>query len=182
MIAENKITKIVSFSPKFIVLACNTLSTAILNDYSNFCVKVFGVLPVVPPNKKTLLIATKATANSDYVKRIIKNKDADVISAEGLADEIERWVVGGKKPDIAERFKDTYKNYDVVSLGCTHYTLLKDEFSKVFPFSTICDGGDVTFEKIKGLLPTIQHAEQKGSVIFFNKKDEEWFYRLNREF
>ncbi len=181
-IASKKIKSIMTFSPKLIVLACNTLSATVLKDYSTNSVKVLGVLPFVPKGKRTLLVATQATLASDYVKNLYKNRKADVFAAKGLADEIESWIIGGKEPNLSERFFSVDRNYDCISLGCTHYSLISDEFRKIFPNSEILDGADLTFDKIKGLVPTIEHSPQAGSVVFFSDRDKYVFSLLNKRF
>lgn len=182
-IASEKTKRILTFSPKAVIFACNTLSTSALKEYTNFPVKVFGVSPKVVSDEKTLIICTKLTAESDFISNLIKENDGvDIKIMNGLAEEVETWVKGGKKPDVKKRFKETEKNYDSVVLGCTHYLFLKEEIAKIFPLSKISDGTDDTLAKIKGWLTTNYSANNNGELCFANNKDKECFLRFFKGF
>ncbi|MBO4262516.1 MAG: aspartate/glutamate racemase family protein, partial [Clostridia bacterium] len=172
-LAKKNVNTIMSFCPKEIIFACNTLSTAALSEYSNFCVKVSGVLPFVPSGEKTLLLCTSATAASERV-RSLKAENADIFVAvmDGLADEIEEWIRGGNKPDVYRRLSGLKKDYECVSLGCTHYTHLKEDIKRIFPKSRVVGGEDVFSEGFQGRMTTSENKSKKGEVLFLDKAYE----------
>ena len=175
VIAQKNISSIMTFCPKMIILACNTLSTSLLSSFSHFTVPVFGVFPFVPTGKKTLLVCTPLTAESDYVLDLkTKNPDLTVFKAEGLAEAVENWIRGGEKPDIKKLFEGTEKDFEAVSLGCTHYLHLKGDFEKLFPASQIVDGSDNLFKQIKGELTTYPHFPQRGCVYLNDEGYNSW--------
>ncbi|MBR1867042.1 MAG: aspartate/glutamate racemase family protein [Clostridia bacterium] len=177
-IAERNLSSVMTFCPKLIVFACNTLSTAVLNNFSHFTVPVYGILPFVPENLKTLLICTPSTAESAYVRNLKKaNPKLVVYGAEGLAERVEDWVRGGEKPDVKEIAKKTGINFDAVSLGCTHYSHLKEDFAKIFPLSQIVDGSNKLFSQIQGALTTFPHFPQKGCVYLKDEGYKGWFLK-----
>ena len=178
-LAKVKIKSVLSFCPKAIIFACNTLSAAALGSYTNFPVKVFGVLPKVYGGEKSLIVATPSTAKSEYIKNLKRGEtDADVFSADGLATEVERWICGGEKPDLSARFSGVDKSYKAVVLGCTHYSFLKKDFAALFPSSVIRDGADETFKQVQGWLPTKENAGTAGELFFDDDTDKRIFYRF----
>lgn len=181
-LAREKTENILSFCPKAIIFACNTLSTVALEKYTNFPVKVFGVLPKIYPGERTLIISTPSTAQSDYVKNLTSQSNTDVLPAFGLADEIESWLGGGGKPDISVGFNGCKTNYDAVVLGCTHYSYLKSDFEKFFSSSVIRDGFTETCDKIQGWLPTNSNDSGTGEMFFNDEKDEYIFREFLKGF
>ena len=176
-LAEKKISEIFAFAPKVLIFACNTLSTAVLDGLKSYPVKIIGVKPFVADGKKTLLVCTKTTASSDYVKRLKdKNPLLDVFIADGLAEEVEAFVKDGTEPNLEKLFSKVDRDYDCVSLGCTHYTLIKDRFSSLFPKSEIIDGGNVVLKQIQGLVPTNKSSGEKGDIYFADDVYKEFFY------
>lgn len=176
--------KIVSFCPKLLVVACNTMSCALAEEERSFPFKTVFVTPFVPENEKTnkssggrksggkwLLLTTPATAKSDYVKRLISgDKNVDLLPQKGLAEKVEKWIKGGKKPDISLNFKDCEKNYDYVFLGCTHYGFLKNDFKKIFPESKIVSGEERAFGLVRTFLNTFDNNANGGCVCFVKSK------------
>ncbi len=179
-IASKNLYSIMTFCPKFIVFACNTLSTSVLNRFSNYTVPVYGILPFIPENKKTLLICTPATAESEYVDNLKKkHSQLEVYGAKGLAEQTEEWIRGGEKPNLSEFYKMAEREYEAVSLGCTHYSHLKNEFGEIFASSRIVDGTDRLFNEIKGALTTYPHFPQKGCVYLKDEGYKSWISSLN---
>ena len=150
--------KILSFAPKLVVVACNTMSCVMINKAINLPVKTVWVTPItddgVKSDGKTLLLTTSATARTKYVKRLIENrKNVTLSPQESLASEVEKWLKGCEKPDF-------------VSLGCTHYSHLKNEMQKIFPSSKIISGEDVAFQKIEKVLTTSDIKDDGGKCLY----------------
>lgn len=176
--------KILSFCPKLLVVACNTMSCALAEEERSFPFKTIFVTPFVPGNEKTnksscepetggkwLLLTTPATAKSDFVQRLISgDENVDLLPQKGLAERVEKWRKGGKKPDISLDFKNCKKNYDYVFLGCTHYGFLKNDFKKIFPDSKIVSGEGRAFGLVRTFLNTFDNDARGGCVCFVKSK------------
>lgn len=183
-IFENAITKIKSFCPKLLVVACNTMSCAVGEKIGELPFKTIFVKPFVPYRKKAnksslarneggkwLLLTTPATADSDFVKGLIKRDKSVTLSPQKeLAREVELWQAGGKKPDISLNFEDYPRDFDYVFLGCTHYGFLKKDFKKIFPNSRIVSSEDGAFDKIRNFLNTFDNC--CGENILYNAKSQ----------
>lgn len=121
-----------------VVIACNTLSTNLLNYFkSNLRVPVFGVFPPNDLEGKTLLLSTPATAKSRCVQALEKKYEVQALP--NLAGEIEDNIFRLEKVVVPPLFKGDVDN---VILGCTHYIFLKDKFQKIYPGARIFDGVD----------------------------------------
>ncbi|HBF86882.1 MAG TPA: hypothetical protein DDW54_04295 [Clostridiales bacterium] len=165
-IVSRNLDKLIKFTPKLIVIACNTASTVAKKTISEKTVETIGVFPTVGKNGKTVLICTEATAKSGYVRELKeKYPSLAVFPEKNLARDIEKAVSDGGVPEIdAEK----YKNYDYVSLGCTHYTYIKERLLKIYPPERILSGEDAAFFKIRSFLNSHRHSGQEGSVNFMN--------------
>ena len=154
------------FIPKLIVVACNTASTVAAKAIQGRRVKTVGVYPKVNPTGTTALICTDATARSAYVKKLSeKTKGLTVFSESDLASEIEKAVLSGDRPEIDPlKFKD----YDFVSLGCTHYSYIKEKLLIFRPAGTVISGEDDAFCEISSFISAHPHREQNGSVSFLS--------------
>ena len=166
-IAEKNFKKFLPFCPKLVVFACNTLSTNTFNMEFGGSVKTIRVLPKVNKGEKGLLLCTRATANSNYVKTLKKeNPLLDVLALDGFAEEIERHVEFGKELDLEKRFEGVDRNYDFVSLGCTHYSLVAEKLKKIFPLSKFLSGESDAFEKIVFFVTTFDTLDHQSETCF----------------
>lgn len=130
---------------KIIVIACNTastLSTCLRGKYSTPIVAIEPAYKMIYDNdfsEKTLVMATKATINSDKFQQLYHkydNHNTTLLSCSGLADLVEE----GNQKKIDNYLKNTlmpYRGVKCVVLGCTHYPLIKENIRKVL--------GDVKF-------------------------------------
>ena len=147
------------------------MSCVMINKAINLPVKTVWVTPITDDgfksDGKTLLLTTSATARTRYVKRLIENRENVTLSPqESLASEVEKWLKGCEKPDLYEKFKEYPKDFDFVSLGCTHYSHLKNEMQKIFPLSKIISGEDVAFQKIEKVLTTSDIKCDGGDCLY----------------
>lgn len=137
---------------KIIVIACNTATTccikALRERYPN--VIFVGTVPAIKVaydynSKKTLILSTPYTAKSKRVVELIqdyKRDDQEIIniSGEDLAHLIE---VDDKERinNLLYRLLKKYKNIaDALVLGCTHYSLIRDEIQEILPNTVLLDG------------------------------------------
>ncbi|QCI24056.1 glutamate racemase [Buchnera aphidicola (Macrosiphoniella sanborni)] len=126
-----------------VVIACNTASTialSILKKKFNF--PIIGILPAIKnaekitKNKIIGLIATQATINSIYTKKLIHETSSfntiKIISTNQLASISEKKVRGmifSKKylKNIFTPWINLNIKPDTIILGCTHFSFLKKE-------------------------------------------------------
>ncbi len=172
-IAETNLKKFMPFCPKTVVFACNTLSTNTAKKKWAVGGEIVKVLPKVKNVGKGLLLCTVATAKSDYVKELkAANSRLDVMPLSGLAEEIEKHVLSGEEIDLEKRFVGVDRDYDFVSLGCTHYPLVVKKFKKIFPISQFLSGEDDAFEKIVFSVTTFNTLDHRNEVCFIGKGAE----------
>ena len=136
--------KILSFCPKLLVVACNTMSCALAEEERSFPFKTCKP----ETGGKWLLLTTPATAKSDFVQRLISDdENVDLLPQKGLAERVEKWRKGGKKPDVSLDFKNCKKNYDYVFIGEERAFGLVRTFLNTF--DNDARGGCVCFVKSK---------------------------------
>ncbi len=124
------------------VLACNTLSTRVKEklELSFSDIIFYGSYPFVNVADfgATLLVGTKATINSVYIMKAKREKKLlETLDLSDLVLEIENNLFDVSKIDLQKHFLSVRKDFNFLLLGCTHFCFLKDEFSKVFPKSTV---------------------------------------------
>ena len=123
-------------------------------------------------------MCTPNTAKSDYV---LKNYDfAQVLPLPFLAAEIERYLYSKdnfkekhakstklnllKNVNLDKDLRGAYGIYDIVVLGCTHYTFLKKEIAARFPSAKIISGEQKTAVDLKRTLTNLSLLREHGSI------------------
>lgn len=146
--SSKTIRKIVSlWSPKVIVIACNTISVTALEELRKLFpeISIIGTVPAiklgakVSKNKRIGLLATNATVKHPYCQRLIEDFASDCFVAKRgdpeLVDFIEKKYFTAGEEDRLKAVKpaaDFFKsqNCDTVILGCTHFTHIFNEMKK----------------------------------------------------
>ena len=172
---------------KIIVIACNTATTSCMSRLrSKYKDVIFvGTVPAIKvacdnDYKRIINLSTPYTKNSKRVHELIeeyKNPDQEIynISGENLANLIEL----DKKEEIKELLESILSSYrgkvDALVLGCTHYSLIKDEINKVLPNTVLLDGTKGISNEVKHQL-TINNLltdnPSRGKITIVNSKDE----------
>lgn len=115
-----------------LVIACNTSSMTDLEEYrKQISVPIIGVVPVIKTatqltkNNTIALLATETACQAPYTDQLIQqfapNKTVIKIPCKGLADAVEHNTVL-----LLQKYVNQVGQADIVILGCTHYTLIKD--------------------------------------------------------
>lgn len=142
-ILSNNINHLIKKGAKTIVLACNSATVSSVKYLrGKFDIPIIGVVPAIKTaalNTKTKNIAifstpitAKSKAEDDLIKRYCEDIKVYKVPFKNLANLIEK---GGTVTPAFEvgvvwqTYKD--KNIDVIVLGCTHYTLIRDEIQKI---------------------------------------------------
>lgn len=162
-LAKNNIRYLIDCGADIIVLACNTLTTVLLEEFRNdefikeSGVIITGIVPITPSKgNKTVLLCTPQTAKSSLVKQRYKN--STVISLPFLAGEIDRFIFDKTKICFKRDFSKIPKSVQEIVLGCTHYVFLQNEFQKMFPFAIINNGEKEAIDDIKLALNCIKNT------------------------
>ena len=177
---------------KIIVIACNTATVScMLKLREIYRDTIFvGTVPAIKVaydgNYKNIInISTPFTMNSKRVGELVRDYENDDItiyniSGENLANLIEL----NKQEEIRElldRLLSKYKDIaDAIVLGCTHYSLIKDEFKKVLPNTDPLDGVKGVTKEVKRQLENhnlLNPKKEKGTVKIVNSKSEELIKR-----
>ena len=170
-IVQSAYDKLLKFSPKLVVFACNTASTVALGKINAYSVPAVGVYPTVGEGKG-LLLCTGATAKSAFVSRLTKNCNLEVMALNGLAEEIEMSLKIGQEVGLEKYFQGKIKGSDFVTLGCTHYGFLTEKLRQIFPKAKFLSGEDKLFEKIVFYITTFDTDQKRGKICFIGKEEK----------
>lgn len=142
---------------KAIVFACNTASIldidALRKEYKLPIVTVLEstVKAISQEDEKILVVATEAVAASKKHEALIKEKYPDkLVRAQACRDIVPSIEFKDLCPSDIQNIVDTYiepyldKGYDTLILGCTHYPIWKDYFSKALEGARIVDPSYMT--------------------------------------
>jgi glutamate racemase len=153
---------LVSEGAKLIVLACNSASVVSLAHLRRkYQVPFVGVVPAVKPaaaltkTGRIAVFGTTLTSSSqaldDLIEKFCQGLTVYRIALEGLAEAIEfgeqeeaRWIV-------AETWQHQCDlGLDVVVLGCTHYTLIRDDIQRIVgPAVQVIDSNEAVAKQVK---------------------------------
>ncbi|MDO6707496.1 glutamate racemase [Photobacterium sp. 1_MG-2023] len=152
-----------------VVIACNTASTIVLPHLrASLTQPVVGVVPAIKPaaqmsqTKVVGVLATPATVKRQYTQSLIAEFAADcevhLLGATRLVEMAEMKLRGhrvdlNEMSEIVNPWLST--QIDTVVLGCTHFPLLKQEISQVFPQAKfLIDSGSAIASRVQALLGT----------------------------
>ena len=177
---------------KIIVIACNTATTSCMKKLREIYKDTIfvGTVPAIKVAcdnnyKNTINFSTPYTKDSKRVHELIedyKNEFQTInnISGENLANLIEL----DKKEEINELLTRVLGNYkdscDALVLGCTHYSLIKDEFKKVLPNTALLDGCVGVSMEVKRQLENhnlLSTSTTKGNIKIVNSKSDDLIKR-----
>lgn len=191
-ITFKNIDAIKQYNIKALVVGCNTLSTTILPQISEYAsVATFGVFPPVESSivngERTLLLCTNKTA--EKYKNI---KEVTVVGLERLANDIEQNLSNLDAVDFItniEQYSRVFCGnlssdkccYDTIILGCTHYVFIKNKiFNHFRPRKMIC-GEIFTAKVVYEFLKNTKSLEKykRFSIDFLGEsaKINEEFYK-----
>lgn len=148
-----------------IVIACNTATTRCIDKlrvrYPEL--KFVGTEPAIKLAAETgarriLVMATPGTVEAERTARLLAdNRQARqkirLLACPGLADAIEAGV--GVEAKLAELLVKVPEP-EVVVLGCTHYSLVKDKIQNYFPDAELIDGNGGVARRVRDIAEQIQ--------------------------
>lgn len=182
------------FSPKALVVACNTISVNALDELraENPDVSMVGTVPAIKlaaeitKNKKIGLLATKSTVESEYIKELQKKyaHDCEIFLREDmeLISFIEKKSFTATSSECeaacipqSEFFKE--KGCDVVILGCTHFLNLSETIQKVLGEKIkVVDSRDGVVRRALSVHNNIENKSPSKTLLYVtgNANDEEY--------
>ena len=185
-ITSNIVDYLLKRNCKIIVIACNTATTSCIKKlrekYPNTI--FIGTVPAIKVAydnnyKNVINLSTPYTKESKRVCELIHDFKSDDeiiynVSGENLAHLIEL----DKKEEIEKvlnKILSKYKdNCDAIVLGCTHYSLIKEEIHKVIPNASLLDGCIGVANEVKRQLDNnnlLSEKKENGTVEIINTKD-----------
>ena len=191
-ITSNIVDYLLKEECKIIVIACNTATTSCMKKlrekYPNtIFVGTVPAIKVAYDNhyKEVINLSTPSTRNSKRVDELISmfiSDDEHIynISGENLANLIE---LDNKEEidSLLHRLLDEYKDLaDALVLGCTHYSLIKEEINKVLPNTALLDGVEGIAREVKRQLSNnnlLNNKSEKGSIEIINSKSDDLIKR-----
>lgn len=184
---------IARYSPKLLVVACNTASTVALPRLrQHYTLPIVGVVPAIKPaaqlskNKIIGLLATPGTVRRAYTDQLIRDFAADCIVLRIGSSELVQIAenkLRGEIVDIAALRallspffeRDAFNRrepVDTIVLGCTHFPLLKDELQAAAPSAVNwIDSGNAIADRVVSLLGDDMAAIAVASPIAVFTRD-----------
>ena len=158
-----------------LLVACNTASTLILEHLRHrYTIPVVGVVPSVKPaferypRGKILLLATPHTVDGKYLEGLVsKHSGGTKLYRYGNTDLVrlaeKSLTIGTDSSEVEEVLAPLeQRSFDAVVLGCTHFSLIKDQLQDIFKGAELIDSA-------KGIASRID-AVAKGSLARGNEQ------------
>ena len=186
------------YNISLINIVCNTASVSalqILRDKVN--IPIVGTVPAIKPatlitkNNKIGIIATETTVRSGYLDNLIKkfafNKEVFVRSTPGLVELSEKGNFNNKiKNEIFFKELNYFKNIniDVLVLGSTHFSFLKNDIEVFFNNKVkVIDSQEGVTKRIIDLLPEDINLKSKSRILIISDKNSfDRYQYINKEF
>ena len=148
----SNLEKLARLGVKAVVIACNTASVNTSTD--EVCgVPVFRLSPGARICERSdasgCFLGTPSTVEAVKRKGSFSRFSAmDFIAPARLANDIENKVAFGGKCVLVDHLVTTYKKYDFLYLGCTHYLYLKEELKRFYGVEKVYDGVDSILQNL----------------------------------
>jgi glutamate racemase len=170
---------LISKGVKAIVIACNTATSAAIEDLRNnyIDIPIIGIEPALKPAVesknpgKIIIMATPMTLSETKFSNLMNSfkHKAEIIPlpCAGLVELIENGNIEGKEVNLYLTQKlNPYLSSAISSvvLGCTHYPFIKAELSKILGKSTeIIDGSLGTAKQLKRQLQNMNSLNSQSN-------------------
>ena len=160
-IVRKNVDELKEWGAEIVVIACNTATTKCIDRLRELYpeLKFVGTEPAIKlatksDAKKILVMATPGTVHSERVMSLLEENQkvgqkVELLSCAGLADAIEE---NEKIDEVLEGLLTGVDEPDLVVLGCTHYSLIKDKIQKYSPDAVLIDGNDGVARRVAELI------------------------------
>lgn len=180
---------------KMIIVACNTATCYAIEELRKaFAAPIIGVVPAIKPaaeatrTNRIALIATPATAKSDFVtaliERFAQGIEVSRIGCAGLEDVVETGSLDSPQSlSLLVKYVASLKErrIDQLVLGCTHYPFLKTQIGALLgPGVALVDSGAAVARHAKAVLmeKNLESDAREGDDEYITNKDAETFSRV----
>lgn len=168
-LVHNAVDFIVRQGVKAVVIACNTATSAAVEDLrAVYSIPIIGMEPAVKPavercdraHKRVIVAATPLTLKEEKLKNLIDRVDnehiVDLLPLPGLVQFAERYEFSGEGVTgyLREEFsRFDLQQYGTVVLGCTHFIYYRNIMNSIFPSHVdIIDGNRGTVNNLARIL------------------------------
>lgn len=188
----NVIDKLISLGVKAVVVACNTATSAAIDDLREKYesqLPIIGIEPALKPAVENygdgvvVIMATPMTLSENKFSKLSErySETAEIVPmpCDGLVEIIESGITSG--PIVEDYLHNKFESIDknevsAVVLGCTHYPFIKDALVNVINEDiAIVDGSHGTVKQLKRMLEQrdlLNKSNEKGTVTILNSKEE----------
>ena len=191
-LAQEAVEILLKENCKIIVIACNTATTACMNQLREIYKDVIfvGTVPAIKvsydnDSKNSILLSTSYTTKSKRVQELLSLYTDDShkiirVSGENLAYLIDR-NLEEEIHKLLVKILSPYKGkVDSLIMGCTHYSLIQKEILEVLPGICLYDGSVGVSREVYHQLE-IHHllnpSSLKGTVQIVNNKSNDYVKR-----
>ena len=198
-ICDNIVQMFIKKNCKAIVIACNTASAKAAKGLrEKYPDKIF--IAIEPAYKmvhdnsfenETLVMATKGTIESEKFNILYEkynNNKTYLMACQGLADIIEKGEENKIKDYLNEHLTEYAGKVQNVVLGCTHYSLIKEQIQDILGNVKFFDGAPYAAKHLKVVLEEhnlLSNLETKGNIQFIDSSNlelkKESFFKFLRE-
>lgn len=188
----NVIDKLISLGVKAVVVACNTATSAAIDDLREKYeeqLPIIGIEPALKPAVENygegvvVIMATPMTLSENKFSKLRErySETAEIIPmpCDGLVEIIESGITSG--PLVEDYLRNKFAEIDktrvsAVVLGCTHYPFIKDALVKVINENVaVIDGSLGTVKQLKRMLKKrdlLNRNDEKGKITILNSKED----------
>ncbi len=183
-------------APDLVVIACNTASTLVLAPLRAAMPHILyvGTVPAIKPaaaasrSRLVSLLATPGTVARDYTAALVREHAGDcevtLVGSAHLAGMAEARMRGQAiaDADIAREIAPCFveargRRTDVIVLACTHYPLLRDDFSRLAPWPVdFIDPAPAIARRVDSLLGAsargVSHARPSSAIFTSGRAPE----------
>jgi glutamate racemase len=185
---------------KMLAIACNTVSATALEALRERHPHI-PVLGVISPAARTVsntcvpensigVIGTRATITSEaYYKKIIGQNPALRVFQQpcpAFVPLIEEGIIENRIMDLTIRhYMDKFLEHnkiDTLVLGCTHYSIIKENIVRLYPGLRIIDPSEEMLRSVTGALEnhSLRAGEPGGGHVFYASDLSETFVNMIR--
>ncbi|MCD7949631.1 MAG: glutamate racemase [Erysipelotrichaceae bacterium] len=188
----NVVDYLLSKGIKVLVVACNTATSAAINDLRNKYpnMPIVGIEPAIKPavmanqGGRIIVMATPMTIKQDKFRHLLSqyNEQAEIVplGCDHLMEFVEEGILSGEK--LKAYFDEHLKPYitdntETIVLGCTHYPFLYPYLKKYLhnDHIHIIDGSYGTAMELKRRLEAedLLNENQQGNIIIENSLESQ---------
>lgn len=194
----NAVDFLLSKGVKAVVVACNTATSAAIDDLRNTYtdIPIIGIEPALKPavelerKGKIIIMATPMTLSETKFSNLMKSygERAEIVPlpCAGLVELIENGITEGEALNTYLRNKLKPFLTDHISsivLGCTHYPFIRNELAKIVPEETvIIDGSLGTAKQLKrqlGQMNLLNPQTEDGKIEIINSGEDNKILNLS---